>query len=285
MFPIEAETPEKLRDILIRTRIDVPLRELKPENQHQEQPKKEDKLERKEQSEKWQMQHFLLAVSQSELLEFPVRIEHQGRFEQDGPDFVLPQRSGRIGIDLTEAVHPDWAEIDAIRNGYEIEALQRPGRYLPGVRQPPKRSKQRKEEIQRIACGCNNPLPRMGDQVERDWAEVMAWVIQKKAERLESRRLRGRPDYTRNWLLIYDNWPGLGNARYQDSRSGLWDWLSCPERNIPFERIFILHGAGSVITEYPFPVCVDRGPSKDAGHAAPPFLTHESVAASCEAPS
>jgi len=219
MFPIEAESSEKLRGILLEDSIDV-----YPKGQGQ----------KTEQSEKWIMRHFLLAVSCSGPLGFPVRVEHR-----DKPDFLLSWRSGRIGIEVTEAVHPDAAEITAYRNKNKITNIRFVECWLPGQTPLPERSKreERKEKIQEIAHGRGNPLPCMGDKMERDWVIVMKHVIEKKARKFAQNDFI---KYDQNWLLIYDDWDGLSGVSLEESTSMLQDWLLRSEEDMPFERIFVL---------------------------------------------
>ncbi len=276
MFPIEAESPDKLLGILRETEVPVDRKGLG---------------QTKDQTEPWLMRDFLLAVSRSGPLEFPVTIEHRGKIEQDGPDFVLSHRSGRIGIDLTEAVCPNQAKIEAYENKNRIE----PAGRLITIGSPDEKTLKKKDceerdrgaemlELRRSepkiaamseceayryladrfglktpddakkaverARALVNPKPSMGDEWERLWLKSMEWFIDKKSRKLEERRLRhsdrspdgSYQDLIGNWLLIHDNLDGLRTICATECASMLRDWLSGPERKVPFERIFIRKG-------------------------------------------
>ena len=59
-------------------------------------------------TEKWVACHFLMGITRSDLLEYPLCVE-----PGDRPDLVLSSRSGKIGIEITEAVSQVGLRVDA----------------------------------------------------------------------------------------------------------------------------------------------------------------------------
>ena len=113
---------------------------------------------------------FLATIAATDLLHFPLRVEPGER-----PDLVLFPPTGRIGIELTEAISTDQARVDAL--------VEREGssdfRFIPRYRvSDPPRSQ---AEIRALARSQARILPRMGDSVERDWVEAMLHIVCRKA--------------------------------------------------------------------------------------------------------
>lgn len=178
----------------------------------------------KEHTERWSICRFLASHARTRLLEYPLRLEKRER-----PDFVLRLPSRKIGIELTEAVPPDWAWADARREKLNYENLVFLHRFVPGEPQRPK------EEIDRIAPGATWGSGWAGDAPEREWADVMVHFARQKTERL------ARPGYERfaaDWLFVYDNWP-LPAVRHDEAAAYFMERLSNLDAPLPFERIFI----------------------------------------------
>lgn len=177
-----------------------------------------------EHCERWSICRFLASYAEIELIDYPLRIEKRER-----PDFLLQLPSGDIGVEVTEAVPPDWAWVDARREKLNYENLVFLHRFRPGK---PQRSK---EAINRIAQGTTWGNGWDGDAPEREWAEVMLHFSLKKAEKLMK---PGFERFTADWLLIYDNWPlpAIDNPK---AASYFMERLCTLQAPLPFERIFV----------------------------------------------
>lgn len=174
---INAENSKSLLNQLISMSLIVPLRSDGRETEH---------------IERYAISHLLAAISESDLLKYPIHIEHSDR-----PDFVISTSNTSIGVEVTEAVSQNSAHAAFLREkgcGPEV--------YFPlpielGEKQ--KKSKQLKKEIE-----ANRPgLPWMGDESERIWAQVMSHFTECK---VKSCTKVGFMRHDRNWLLIDDNW-------------------------------------------------------------------------------
>ena len=175
--------------------------------------------------ETWVACRFLATVARSGLLQFPVRVEHGER-----PDFVLSAKNGSVGIELTEAISPDQARVDAF-----VERDGKCGfRPVPRYRiSDPKRSR---SEIRALAQGKSQLLPRMGDSVERDWVEAMSEIVAHKAAVFVK---PGFASYLANWLLVYDNWKPVALLDEAPATAKLCHQLSSGGWSYPFCKVFV----------------------------------------------
>ena len=176
-------------------------------------------------AETWVACRFLATIAGTDLLHFPVRVE-----PGDRPDLVLSQPTGRIGIELTEAISTDQAKVDAM--------VEREGasdfRPIPRYRvSDPHRSQ---AEIRALARGEARILPRMGDAVERDWVEAMLQIVARKAA------VFLKPGFVRHptsWLLVYDNWQPVSSLDEQVATDRLSGKLSGSDWSYPFSKVFV----------------------------------------------
>lgn len=209
MFPIHAKSPcalrTNLRDIDVRV----------PQEGRTTAP-----------SEIWVSCHFLVAVSETDLLGYPLSI-----MTGDRPDLVLSSPSEHTGIEITRAVSENQVQVDKYAERNNIPCVL-------GYHYEPGEEKFSQQKIKAIAEGQIQSLPWMGDQIEREWVDAMLYFTKKKAENF------AHPDfkkYDRNWLLIYDNWsPYADLDAYPDATTDLGGQLfNCDSKN-PFDRVFIL---------------------------------------------
>ena len=177
-FPsIEAASPDELRAKLAATQIFVVRR-----------PARRTHASR----ELYSAARMLATLSESNLLAFPLVVEFR-----DGPDLALHMPTASIGVECTDAIAEEWAEILDLRAREYPKAII----FLPQL-QPGVRSLSR-EDMRAYASGVKAGPPWIGDSVERDWAQAISHFAHKKLEKL---RAGAYPDYAENWLLIHDEW-------------------------------------------------------------------------------
>ena len=177
-----------------------------------------------EHCEQWSICRFLATYAETEVINYPLRIEKRER-----PDFLLRLSSGDIGIEVTEAVAPDWAWADARREKLNYDNLIFLHRFRPGETQ------RSREEIDNIARGATWGSGWVGDGPEREWAEVMIHFALQKAEKLAK---PGFERFAADWLLIYDNWP-LPAVDDPKAASHFMRRLCALEEPLPFDRVFV----------------------------------------------
>lgn len=196
--------------------------------------------------ETWVSCHFLAAISKTDLLGYPLCIK-----SDDKPDLTLSSPSECTGIEITEAVHENQAQIDAELNRIlkheknnkelkgKIEKRLEKNPFIGCIRYGERRlsGKEIAKILEDISEGRDmNAPPWMGDDIERDWVKAMLCSTKKKAKKSPEYE-----KYDRNWLLIYDNWsPQADLDSYPDAITDLGGQLfNCDWKN-PFDRVFIL---------------------------------------------
>lgn len=142
--------------------------------------------------ERYSAARMLATLSESNLLVFPLVVEFR-----DGPDLALHMPTATIGIECTDAIADEWAEILDLRAREYPKAFVFLPQLQPGVRTLSQ------GDIRAYASGVKAGPPRIGDSVERDWAQAISHFAHKKLEKL---RAGAYPDYADNWLLIHDEW-------------------------------------------------------------------------------
>lgn len=177
--------------------------------------------------ERWSICRFLATYADSELLEFPLRLEKRER-----PDFLVSLPHEDVGIEVTEAVPADWARVAAHsqkQDGDDVAFLHRfrPGENLRSV-----------DEVKRIATGASWGAAWAGDSPERDWAEAMVHFVMQKVKTFAK---PGFGRFASNWLLIYDNWP-LPDVDRASAAGYFMRRLLDLNQSLPFERIFVESG-------------------------------------------
>ncbi|MFO1369455.1 MAG: hypothetical protein U1F46_10710 [Marinagarivorans sp.] len=144
------------------------------------------------------------------------------------PDFKVEHPDISIGIEHTEAVCPNAAQLDSLRVRGLIPDIYFARKSIPG-----EKKKSAKKLIEEIKNNHLNP-PWMGSEPEENWAAAMAYHIHKKDKHYQ--------DITwptnEKWLLIYDNW----RAPALDVAQALVELEKLTQTNPAtfFEHIFIL---------------------------------------------
>lgn len=137
-FMIDADNSSSLLNQLKNMSLVVPLRSDGRKTEH---------------IERYAISHLLAAISKSDLLKYPIQVEHSDR-----PDFVIFSSNVSIGVEVTEAVSQNSAHADFLREkGYGPEVYF----SLPSeIGERRKKSRQLKKEIEENRPG----LPIMGDK-------------------------------------------------------------------------------------------------------------------------
>lgn len=209
MTNLSARTAVDLLKQLSAVDISVPLRDSGRTTEH---------------CERWSICRFLTTYASSPLIHYPIQLEKRER-----PDFVLHLPSIDIGIEITEAVPPDWAWADARRDKLESDKVIFLHRFLPND------VKRKRVEIDKIALGETWGSAWVGDSPEREWADAMMHFALRKAKKLVE---PGFDRFSADWLLIYDNWP-LPFIDQQKAASYFFQKLLSLDAPLPFKRVFV----------------------------------------------
>ena len=151
-----------------------------------------DKGRTTEHCERWSICRLMATILINQDLEFPIKL-----IKRERPDFCLQIGPKQIGIEVTEAIQPDYARARVLPEAGLDESILDPSLFKWGA---PKRTL---EELRSIAS--ENKLTGSGwegDEIEVEWSEAIFDVIKKKSEKLIS---KGFERYSENWLSIYDN--------------------------------------------------------------------------------
>ena len=177
-----------------------------------------------EHCERWSICRFLATYAETDVLNYPLRVEHDDR-----PDMVLFMPDAQVGMEITEAVPANWAWADALAEQNEYDNLRFLQRFCPGEPRRPR------EEVDQIARGASSGDGWSGDSVEREWAEAMAFFSLDKVRKYAKSDFR---KYKHNWLIIYDNWP-LPAVEEDRAASLFHEWLAGLGEPLPFDKVFV----------------------------------------------
>ena len=145
-----------------------------------------------EHCERWSICRLLATISLNQDFEFPIEL-----IKRERPDFYLHIGPKKIGIEVTEAIQPDYARARVLPEAELDESILDPSLFKWGA---PKRSL---EELRSVASEKKLTGPGWeGDEIEVEWSEAIFGVIKKKSGKLIS---KGFERYSENWLAIYDN--------------------------------------------------------------------------------
>lgn len=145
-----------------------------------------------EHCERWNICHLLASISKEYASEFPIELVKRER-----PDFRLTTSRSAIGIEITEAIQPDYARARVLPEAMTDDSVIDPSLFKWGS---PKKSLQ---ELRKIVSKKELTGPGWeGDEVEIEWSNAITDTIIKKTKKLCS---EGFQKYNENWLSIYDN--------------------------------------------------------------------------------
>jgi len=179
---------------------------------------------KKDHTERYSMAR-LLATLPAERMHFPLQLGHSDR-----PDFVLSMAGNLIGIEHTEVVPENIAHADFLREkGHGPETYFTP-RAIPG--ESKKTHHKLRDEITADIPG----FGWCGESAEREWAAAMLHSIQAKMIKVQA---DGFTRHKKNWLLMYDNWPGPA-LNLPKAVSFLEPLLAVEKAFSVFDTIFIM---------------------------------------------
>jgi len=145
-----------------------------------------------EHCERWSICRLMATISIDQDFEFPIKL-----IKRERPDFCLHIGPNQIGIEVTEAIQPDYARARVRPEAGLDESILDPSLFKWGA---PKRSL---EELRSIASEKKLTGPGWeGEEIEVEWSVAIFDTIKKKSEKLI---LKGFERYNENWLSIYDN--------------------------------------------------------------------------------
>ncbi|OFW21293.1 MAG: hypothetical protein A3H97_00460 [Acidobacteria bacterium RIFCSPLOWO2_02_FULL_65_29] len=148
-----------------------------------------------EHTETWTACRLLATLAKAERLPFPLSVERRDR-----PDCLINTASGQIGVEITEAISPQYAAYCALAEREFPDVFLQPGHFRWGAAQL---SVDEMRELLRQSQKITSE-PWVGDRPEQEWALFIQSVVDTKLEKLS------RPGFAlfdENWLAIYDNLP------------------------------------------------------------------------------
>jgi hypothetical protein len=174
---LAARTPDELLTQLAAIDITVPLRTEGRTTSH---------------CERYLAARLLSTLADTDEISFPLEIVHQEK-----PDFALTIGAKTVGMECTEAVSSEWAQIDAIRERDFPESMIMLPMFKPGSKTFSI------EERVAIAKGRKDGPPWVGKMAERQWAEALAYFIGEKTKKL---RAGNYSTFSEAWLVVQDEW-------------------------------------------------------------------------------
>lgn len=177
-------------------------------------------------TERWTICRLVATLTDTDLLGFPLTLTHE-----DKPDFVIATPTGRIGVEVSEAIPVAYAKFSEIAN------REHPGAVLELCHFRPNSPALTTKQMRGLLANQRLTGPGwQGDAPERDWANFMRSRILAKQQSLSKTGFRV---LSRNWLAMYDNLPypirSASDALMYLDLSEVW-------RAAPtFESIFIEH--------------------------------------------
>lgn len=177
MIDIRANGKEGLLSILERMNIRVPPRSKGRQTVH---------------CERWSICRLLATLAEHNGLDFPVQLTKRER-----PDFLLKSGGRYIGVEVTEAVNPEYARATTLPEANADGVIVDPSLFKWGT--PPRKL----NELRSIVSQSRLSGPGWeGSSVETEYADAIFDVIMSKTKKLRSKNF---DRFTENWLTIYCN--------------------------------------------------------------------------------
>jgi hypothetical protein len=145
-----------------------------------------------EDCERWSVCRLLSTLAAVSELQYPLELVKKER-----PDFYLIVGKRRVGIEITEAIQPDYARARVLPEAQSRGSIIDPSLFKWGA---PRKSV---DELRSIVSETELKGPGWeGNEVEVEWAAAVIEVIERKTEKLRSKGFR---KFDENWLAVYDN--------------------------------------------------------------------------------
>ncbi len=181
-------------------------------------------------TETWTISRLLSTLAKAERLAFPVSVTRRDR-----PDCLINAGSAQVGIEITEAISPQFAAYSALAEREFPDVFLQPGHFRWGAPELTVADmRQLLQQSQNI-----NSEPWVGDRTEQEWALFIQSVVDAKLEKLVR---PGFDVFDRNWLAIYDNLP-LPHIHLGKAITYLRPLLEDRWSRVPsFDTLFVEHG-------------------------------------------
>ncbi len=184
--------------------------------------------------ESWSIFRLLATLAKHNAIYFPIQLTKRER-----PDFLLKTADKYIGVEVTEAINPEYAKAATLPEANTEAAIIDPSLFKWGT---PRR---KLDELRLIVFQKKLNGPGWeGNSVETEYANAILNVMMSKTEKL---RALGFDKFTENWLVIYCNitLPALNldeaNLLFAKKAMNYWSINS-------FSRVFVERG--TIIISY-----------------------------------
>lgn len=148
----------------------------------------------KDHTETWTASRLLATLANADRLSFPVSVTHRDR-----PDVLLECNYSKIGIEITEAISPQFAAYCALAEREFPDVLLEPAHFRWGA---PDLSVAQIRQL--LSQGQLSSDGWDGDRPEQEWALFIQSAIDAKLVKLAR---SGFDKFDQNWLAVYDNLP------------------------------------------------------------------------------
>jgi hypothetical protein len=177
MKDIKVNNQAELLSILANTDIGVPCRTDGRETEH---------------CERWSICRLLATLANHNRLDFPMEL-----LKRERPDFLLKTGGRHIGVEVTEAINPDYAKATTLPEANLAGGIIDPSLFKWGT--PPRPLNDLRSIVsQRKLTGPGWE----GSSVEVEYANAILDVMSSKTKKLRSQTFDNFPE---NWLIIYCN--------------------------------------------------------------------------------
>lgn len=180
-------------------------------------------------AETWIACRLLSTLAQTDRLRFPVTVIHRDR-----PDILIQSGNVNIGVEITEAIAPDYAAYCALADREFPSKLLEPGHFRWGT--PPLSVEEKRDLLRQSKMTSDGWV---GNRPEQEWALFIQSLVEKKLKKLTN---NGFEKFDVNWLSVYDNLP-LPNVQLEHAIALLQPLLESMWHRIPcFDALFIERG-------------------------------------------
>ena len=180
-------------------------------------------------AETWTICRLLATLAEAERVAFPVALAHRDR-----PDFLLGAGGVSIGVEVTEAISPQYAAYCALAEREFPGVWLEPAHFRWGA---PELTVSDMRELLRQSQLTSEGWS--GDAAEEEWAQFIVSVLDTKLSKLANPKF---DKFEQNWLSIYDNLP-LPNVHLAKAISKLRESITDRWKMRPsFGTIYVEHG-------------------------------------------